>query len=200
MSATCSKCTRPVKARGLCGTHYQQASKAGELHLHATAERPPLIDRTLGKTCPPDHKHGQAHTCYNTHGCRCRSCRTAKSRHRNPYEWETRRRVGRDVWVPAAGTVRRLRALAVMGWPISAIAAETNLFHRSLGKVREGSRARVHLSTHQAVSAVFERFSMQYNTTRAGRITRTRALAKGWLPPLAWDDVDRDRRAKGVAA
>lgn len=151
-------------------------------------------------TCPRTHKHGTTHTCYNIHGCRCSRCVTAKSAHRRPYEWETRRRRGQDVWVPAAGTVRRLRSLAVMGWSISAIASETGLFHRSLGKVREGSRERVHLSTYQAVAAIYERLSMTRNQTREGRITATVAAAHGWLPPLAWDDIDRDQHPKGVAA
>lgn len=150
--------------------------------------------------CPPTHKHGTTHTCYNVHGCRCRRCVKAKSAHRRPYEWETRRRRGQDVWVPATGTVRRLRALAVMGWPISVISDQTGLFHRSLAKVREGSRERVHLTTYHAVVDVYERLAMHRNDTRDGRITATRAASNGWLPPLAWDDPDRDRCPKGVAA
>lgn len=150
--------------------------------------------------CPQTHRHSATHTCYNTHGCRCIRCVKAKSRRRRGYDRENNRRAGRDVWVDATGSVRRLRALATLGWPISFIATETGLFHRSLGKVREGSRRQVHLSTHTLIAAVYERFSMRHNLTREGKITRTQATAKGWLPPLGWNDIDTDRHARGIAA
>jgi len=81
-----------------------------------------------------------------------------------------------------------------MGWPIRVIAADGNLFARSLGKVREGSRARVHMTTYAAVRSFYETHSMTFNNTREGHITRTKAVAAGWLPPLEWDNPDTDRR------
>lgn len=153
--------------------------------------------------CPPDHKHGKTHTCYNTHRCRCVGCRRAKAKHRALYERRYRELQGRDVWVPALGSIRRLRALAVIGWSIREISEQTGLFHRSLGKVREGQRAEVRKSTHFAIRRVYEQLENHPRTTREGQITRTRALGHGWLPPAMWDNPDKDRepspRMRGAA-
>jgi hypothetical protein len=192
LDCSISGCEGDVVARGLCGAHYQRANNAGELHLYARAERPPLIDRTVGKDCPPDHKHAQTHTCYNTHGCRCDECTHAKNTTRRDYDWEDRRRRGRDVWIPATGTMRRLQALAVIGWSTAEIAARMDSHYRPLQRIRAGERVHVHMSTARRVAGVFEELCMHVRHDRAAKIARNRAAAKGWLPPLAWDDIDTD--------
>ena len=146
--------------------------------------------------CPPDHKHHLTHTCYNTHGCRCYRCRHAKAKKRALYDRRAREMRGRDVWVPATGTIRRLRALAVIGWGIDDIAARTGLFSRAVGKVREGPRAEVLTSTWRKVRRVYTDLENRPKQDRAGKITRTKALAHGWMPPAMWDDPDRDREPK----
>ena len=198
MTARCDSddCERPVCARGLCSAHYQQATARGELHLHPLAVRAPLIDRTVGKDCPTDHKHGKTSTCYSAHGCRCAECRKSKSVERNLYDWETRRRTGRDVWVPATGTMRRLQALAVIGWSTAEIAKRIDSHYRPLQKIRAGQRECVRSSTARRVAVVYESLSMRVRHDRAARITHFRAVANGWVPPLAWDDIDRDRRSR----
>ena len=195
MTALCA-CGRPVRARGLCSAHYQRAGAHGELHLHPLAAKAPLIDRTVGKDCPPDHKHGKTSTCYNTHGCRCKACRAAKQRWRTPYDWETRRRIGRDVWVPATGTMRRLQALAFIGWSTAEIAKRIDSHYQPLQKIRAGQRECVRLSTARRVAAAYEELSMRVRHDRAARIAHLCAVAHGWMPPLAWDDIDRDSRAR----
>lgn len=150
--------------------------------------------------CPPDHKHGQTHTCYNTHGCRCVRCRRAKAKKRALYDRRYREMRGQDVWVPALGTVRRLRALAVIGWSIDEVASRAGLFHRSLLKVREGQRKEVRSSTWRAVRRVYAELENTPRADRAGKITRTLALAHGWLAPAWWDDPDRDKERMKVAA
>ena len=142
--------------------------------------------------CPPDHKHGETHTCYNAHKCRCVGCRAAKSTLRRPYEGETRRRQGRDVWIPSTGTMRRLQALAVIGWSTAEIAARMGSHYRPLQKIRAGERECVHISTARRVYDVFEELCMRVRDDRAARIVRFRAAANGWVPPLAWDDIDTD--------
>lgn len=189
---TCLLCSSPVRARGLCSGHYQAETKAGRLENYPKVERERVQTAVNGR-CPKDHKHGETHTCYNTHGCRCASCRRAKARHRGPYERRYRELQGRDVWVPALGTVRRLRALAVIGWSIQEIADQAGLFPRSLLKVREGQRAEVRSSTWRAVRCVYAELENTPRVTRSGRITRTLALRQGWLAPAWWDDPDRDR-------
>lgn len=195
---TCRLCASPVRARGLCSAHYQSETHAGTLHLHPKATRP-TVERAVNGRCPAHHKHDATHTCYNTHGCRCARCRRAKAARRGLYDRRYRELQGRDVWVPARGTIRRLRALAVIGWSISEIADRAGLFHRSLLKVREGQRVEVHLSTWRAVRRVYAELENTPRVSRAGRITRTHALREGWLGPAWWDDPDRDRE-RTVAA
>ena len=144
--------------------------------------------------CPPDHRHGDASTCYNSHRCRCMKCRTAKSTKRNGYDWEDRRRRGRDVWIPATGTMRRLQALAVIGWSTAEIAARMGSHYKPLQKIRSGQRECVHLSTARRVAAVFDALCMHVRHDRAAKITRFRATANGWVPPLAWRDIDTDKK------
>lgn len=201
---TCRMCpSERIKARGLCSSHYQSETLAGRIDQHPKAGRVAVVRAVRGR-CPADHKHGRSHTCYNAHGCRCTPCRRAKAKHRGTYDRRSRELKGRDVWVPAIGSVRRLRALAVIGWSVQAVAERADLFPRSLGKVREGQRAEVHKSTHFAIRRVYEQLEDHPRTTREGLITRTRALALGWLPPAMWDDPDRDRepspRMRGEAA
>ena len=145
--------------------------------------------------CPPEHRHGETSTCYNGHKCRCDDCRASKSIARNHYDWETRRRQGRDVWIPSTGTMRRLQALAVIGWSTAEIAARMGSHYRPLQKIRAGERVRVHISTARRVYDVFEELCMRVRDDRAARIVRFRAAANGWLPPLAWDDIDADEMA-----
>jgi len=147
--------------------------------------------------CPPDHKHGMTHTCYNAHKCRCKDCRVSKRRRRRHYEWETRRRQGRDVWIPATGTRRKLQ---VQGYSAQHVADLIGSHYRPLTKIRGGATAFTHLSMAVKVDRVFREFVMVRRTDREGKITRTRALANGWVSALAWDDIDRDRAPKGLAA
>lgn len=106
--------------------------------------------------------------------------------------------MGRDVWIPATGTMRRLQALAVIGWSTAEIAARIDSHYRPLQKIRAGQRECVRSSTAVRVGQVFELLSMRVRDDRAARITRFRAVANGWVPPLAWDDIDTDRHPRGV--
>src|SRR6218665_751283 len=135
---TCRLCTREdITARGLCNAHYQSEKAAGRLHEHPLPNRH-TMQRAINGLCLPAHAHGATHTCYNAHGCRCDDCVTTKASKRNRYDWEDRRRHGRDVWVPATGTMRRLQALAVLGWSCKAIAVRIGSHYRPLQKVRAG--------------------------------------------------------------
>lgn len=106
--------------------------------------------------------------------------------------------MGRDVWIPATGTMRRLQALAVIGWSTAEIAARMDSHYRPLQKVRAGERECVRMSTARRVAVVFEELCMQVRHDRAANITRFRAAAHGWVPPLAWDDIDTDRARRAA--
>ena len=102
-------------------------------------------------------------------------------------------RVGTETtgWVDATGTRRRLQALAVNGWPISALASRAGL-SRTNAK-RQLERGTVLVATRDAVRRLYNELwdadpvacgILPQHATRA----RARGLREGWLPPLAWDD------------
>jgi hypothetical protein len=98
--------------------------------------------------------------------------------------------------VDGRGTRRRLQALMVAGYSL-----------RHLGRHLEVSgaqvaiwahAARVHPTTHDRVAAVFDRLwaTPPRTDTLAERVSVSEAIsaarARGFLPALAWDDIDTD--------
>lgn len=105
-----------------------------------------------------------------------------------------------DVKVSAIGVQRRLQALAFMGWSCQKIAEKIGSHYRPLNRLRDGGREHVMQSTHDAIDRVYRELCMTYAPGQSGNVTRTLARKKGYVPAVAWDDIDRAReRAKGVA-
>lgn len=126
----------------------------------------------------PDHGT-QARYSY---GCRCQPCRAAATRRAKQRRLEASR--GRVFMVPAAGTRRRIQALAVMGWPFSEIAARLGVTRCAVQKLGRAS-ATVQAATARRIAVVYDELSM---TPGPSVYTRARAVKAGWVPPLAWDD------------
>lgn len=157
------------------------------------------IARNPDRLCPPDHKHGATSTCVNGHGCRCTDCSEAKSRRKRDEYWGVRQITGQDVKVSALGVQRRLQALAYMGWSCRVLAAMIGTHDRPLNRLRDGGRERVMRSTHDAVDRVFRELALVEAPGQSGRVTRAHARSRGWVPAVAWDDIDYSReRPKGV--
>lgn len=91
--------------------------------------------------------------------------------------------------VPPVGAARRLGALFALGWPLTAISAETGLARTHVSTIANGRRAAIATATDEAVRAAYERLS-----GRPGPSGYSRAWAarRGWAPPLAWEGVDID--------
>jgi hypothetical protein len=90
--------------------------------------------------------------------------------------------------VPAIGTIRRMRALATIGWTFSAQATAIGWDVRNLHRIFTRSDY-VTVATARTVAELYDRWSMttpepRYSTSRA----RGAAARSRWLPPLAWDD------------
>jgi len=99
--------------------------------------------------------------------------------------------------VNATGTRRRLQALVAIGWTRADLARElgrtpTNLRHTMRSAKVKGSTA----------IAVRELYQRLWNTPpeertagqqRTASDARAYARQRGWLVPLAWDDIDTDR-------
>ncbi|MEW2483606.1 hypothetical protein AB0876_28870 [Mycobacterium sp. NPDC049093] len=88
-------------------------------------------------------------------------------------------------YINGIGTRRRLQALVAIGWT-------QQLIGRELGVVQSRVRAMTYQDgvTAQVAFSVREVFDRLAMTVGPSQATRVRAAAKGWLPPLAWDDID----------
>ena len=99
---------------------------------------------------------------------------------------DTRPAVGR---VPATGTVRRLRALMLGGWPARILARELGYRTQSLRRLVTDGQPLTPAGTATAVEALYDRL-----WDKPGPSAKTRQLAaqRGWAPALAWDDKTID--------
>ena len=98
--------------------------------------------------------------------------------------------------VDATGTRRRLQALVTVGWAQAWLARE---LHRSPANLRRSMTSEsVTARTAQLVTDMYERLwdaappDQLPAQRRASDAARTFAADHGWLPPLAWDDIDHD--------
>jgi hypothetical protein len=98
-----------------------------------------------------------------------------------------------EPFVPRVGTVRRLRALMVMGWPSAEINARLHALgirdKRAAENLLHQSGQWVTRSRHDAVAAIYRELCTQRGPSERAR---NRALAKGYAGPMSWEDIDHD--------
>lgn len=129
-------------------------------------------------------RHHDTRSAYDHHGCRCPGAREqARLYHK-------RSREGRQ---PAGHVdpdiaVRKLQALQALGHSRAEIARQMG--YSGVDIIENIQRAtRLQRHTHDAVGRVYDELSM---TPGSSNVTRGRARAAGYRPPLAWDDIDHD--------
>lgn len=143
--------------------------------------------------CPPEHKHGETSTCYTRHDCRCGRCREWNKE----YHYMRRHLIalGRSMphgHIDATPTIRRIEALACLGWSMPAIGAAAG--HAKVGDITRATTVR--RSTAAAIDRAYEALSMRLPEARtrwqlaAINKTKSQARQRGWFPPLAYDDID----------
>lgn len=143
--------------------------------------------------CPPDHRHAETGTCWSQHGCRCDPC-GVRERARVMDAYRFRRDVaGGDQLIPAIGVVRRVEALAVLGWSGRDVAARAGVSRAHLQQTRAGHFATVLASTHQKIDTVYRELMWTICDTNGSKWTRALAAKAGYAPPAAWDDIDNPR-------
>lgn len=87
--------------------------------------------------------------------------------------------------IGATGTRRRLQALAAIGYTIEHLCSQHGFARETLRTLRRGSKREVSAVTAAAVEAAYAVLSM---VPGPSSVSRDRAVARGWVPPLAWDD------------
>lgn len=99
--------------------------------------------------------------------------------------------------MPALGAQRRIQALIIQGWSRARLARELHVEEKTLVALLDARRTRP--KVHEAVAGMFTRLwdAPPPQATEAARAecaaARTEAQARGWMPPLAWDDIDTDK-------
>ena len=141
---------------------------------------------------PDDERHGT--TRGHAAGCREACCRAARNAD------ESRRRKYREVLgivrtVDATGTHRRIEALWAIGWTSADIAKAAGWASPQAVTELMKRECYVFTTSAQTIGIVYDRLSGKPGPSTTNR---RRARAKGWAPPLAWDDIDNDQTPKGV--
>lgn len=109
-----------------------------------------------------------------------------------------------NVRVVARGARRRLQALGARGWGLGELARQLELDRCRLDRVCQ--QQWVPRWLHQEIAELYDRLwdKAPPSASRRDRIARTtvlkRARAAGWVPPLAWDDIDTDEAPASVDA
>ncbi|WP_235738969.1 hypothetical protein [Nocardioides alcanivorans] len=82
---------------------------------------------------------------------------------------------------------RRLQALAAIGWTFNALGDRVGIDPGNLARMARGKAKYANRKNFDLVCAVYEVLHM---TPGPSDEARKRAEAKGWMPPLAWEDID----------
>lgn len=144
---------------------------------------------------PDDARHGttrgyQAHR--RDEEPPCAPCVAAKTR------YEKARHVYGPRSIPAIGTRRRIHALMALGHSGADIATYLNISYQAVHRLEHTTADRVWRTTAERVAAVYDELSMIRPTGHYATRVRRKAAARGYAPPLAWDDIDLDREPRGV--
>ena len=109
--------------------------------------------------------------------------------------------------VPSLGTTRRLRALYALGWTGNQLGERLGISSARVSHLVSGVRPKVHRDTAARVAALYDDLSMTVpqdpevlprRHIRVHDRQRRQSAAKGWRPPLFWDDIDRDPEPPAV--
>lgn len=102
--------------------------------------------------------------------------------------------LGGGAKVPALGTHRRIQALVARGWSLTKISHRLDMQVGNFWRMMQ--RDQVVASTHRRMVEIYEDLWDQepphdeWHSKAAYTRSMNYARKHGWLPPLAWDDID----------
>jgi hypothetical protein len=127
----------------------------------------------------------------------CDACSVAEARYRKTRKLKHLR--GVPVTVSAVGIRRRLHALMALGYTGPQVAEASGLSIATMRSIDYHGSQKVHAITAEKVIAVYERLSMTRPEGQYANRARVMARRRGWLPPLAWDDIDDPTERPSIA-
>ncbi|SDD60675.1 hypothetical protein SAMN04488581_2650 [Mycolicibacterium neoaurum] len=179
---TCSHGSCPNKPRisGLCDKHHTASDYHGWLDATATKEQLHRLHNAGWTWEAIAEEAGLTSNgiYYLRDGARHVRAFTAKIIQDIPLD-------GGSGLVPAIGLRRRIEALAVNGWSQAECARRIGVKRWLLWQWANGER--VQLRNARLVYKLFDDLCMKQGPSQR---TRRLAIEAGWLPPLAWDDID----------
>lgn len=89
--------------------------------------------------------------------------------------------------VDATGTIRRLRALAAIGWSLTELGDRIGMYPTAIGNIARGQLDHVRATTAERVARAYRDMSRIPGPSQRAI---NEARNKGWHGPLAWDDID----------
>ncbi|MGW1492608.1 helix-turn-helix domain-containing protein [Streptomyces sp. NPDC002402] len=89
--------------------------------------------------------------------------------------------------VDATGSMRRLRALSVIGHSLTSLAPRLDMTRDRLKVIANTPTVRVRTEEAAAIARLYRRLAAVPGTNQQ---VRTFARNRGWHGPLAWDDID----------
>lgn len=137
-----------------------------------------------------EYEHGTGNR-YRLGGCRCDACRAAQAKDSR----DRRRLIAYGRWaglIDSTGTIRRLRALAAVGWSFVYIAGRRGLDRRSVASVADlanGKYPKVRAATAREYALLYDELCTADGPSKR---SRTWALKRGWDGPEAWTDETID--------
>ncbi|MFE7906511.1 hypothetical protein [Streptomyces albogriseolus] len=153
------------------------------------ASRKAAEARMSSPTCKHGHEWTPENTRTNKDGSRtCRACEKDRGRRKAGF-------TGTHEVIDAIGTVRRLQALAAIGYPVHETVARVGLSPWWAGNIMKHGRSGggVSRATADAVAALYEELrDVPAPDCKGSKITRTMAAKKGWAPPSAWSTASLD--------
>ena len=143
-----------------------------------------------------DHKHGVKTTCYHHGGCRCAPCTTlhdtrAKARRRG-------RAYGTYTgMVDSLGTRRRIQALNALGWSDRAIGEHVGMYGQEVYAVKRYKQVTQRM--RERIETVYDALSGSVPPVSKSSVqAKAAAKRRGFVPPLAWNDIDTDAAPVGI--
>jgi hypothetical protein len=187
----CMRCPRPAITRGHCDKHYRYLLNTGRFatftKVDATEAREHLLKlRELGWTVMAME---------SASGVSMGQVSAIARGHYRMVRGDTARKILAVPLVPMTnhrgidptGTMRRIQALAWMGWPAREIAARAGTKRNTIHTLacRGGGRGRVSSDLARRIAAVFDELS---GTPGPEPSASAHARRLGYAPPLAWDE------------
>lgn len=87
--------------------------------------------------------------------------------------------------VDATGTVRRVRALIAIGWPLTQLAPRFGLYVTALGRIANGQMEHVRSATADTIALDYRHLA---GLPGPSQRSRREAVRRGWHGPTAWDE------------